>query len=52
VGFSPPDGISMSASNAQRDITLRQRLTRSPLNTFVEYHTRLTSSLMEFGPAE
>ena len=41
AGFSPTDGASMSASNAQRDITLRQRLADSLLNAFVENHVRL-----------
>ncbi len=51
-GFSPPDAVSMSASNAQRDITLRQRLADSLLNTFVENHARLHQLLTEFGPEE
>ena len=41
AAFSPPDAVSMSASNAQRNITLCQRLAGSLLNTFVENHTRL-----------
>ena len=52
AGFSQPDVVSMSASNAQRDITLRQRLAGSLLNTFVENHIRLHRLLKEFGPAE
>ena len=52
AGFSPPDAVSMSASNAQRDINLRQRLAGSLLNTFVENHARLHQLLTEFGSAE
>ena len=51
-GVSPPDVASMSASNAQRDIILRQRLADNLLNAFVENHARLHQLLMEFVPAE
>ena len=51
-GDSPPDAASMSASNAQRDIILRQRLGDSLLNAFVVNHARLHQLLTEFGPAE
>ena len=52
AGFSPPDSVSMSAINAQRDITLRQSLADSLLNAFSENHVRLHQLLTEFGPAE
>lgn len=52
VEFSPPDAVSMSASNAQRDITLRQRLGGSLLTSFVENHAGLHRLLAEFGSAE
>ncbi len=42
----------MSASNAQPDITLRQRLADSLLNAFVVNHARLHQLLTEFGPDE
>ena len=50
--FSPPDAVSMSASNAQRDITLRQRLAGGLLNAFVENHARLHQLLTVFGPED
>ena len=52
AGFSAQDLVSMSESNAQRDINLRQRLAGSLLNGFVKNHDRLHLLLTEFGPAE
>ena len=52
AGFSPLDAVSMSASDAQRDITLRQRLADWLLKVFMENHARLHQLLTEFGPAE
>ncbi len=50
AGFSPPDAVSMSANNAQRDITLRRRLADSLLIAFVENHARLHHLLTELDP--
>ena len=50
--FSPPEVVTISANNSQRDIALRQRLGGSLLNAFVENHARLHKLLTEFGPAE
>ena len=50
AGFSPPDAVSMSASNAQRDINLRRRIADSLLNAFVENHARLHHLPTELDP--
>ncbi len=50
AGFSPPDADSMSASNAQRDITLRRRLADSLLIAYVGNHARLHHLLTELDP--
>ena len=50
AGFSPPDAVSMSASNAQQDITLRRRLADSLLVAFVDNHARLHHLLTELDP--
>ena len=50
AGFSPPDPVSMSTSNAQRDITLRRRLADSLLIAFVENYARLHHLLTELDP--
>ncbi len=52
AGFSPPDAVTMSASNAQRDITLCQYLADSLPNAFVENHARLYQLLTDFGPSK
>jgi hypothetical protein len=51
-GYSSADTVSLSASNAQRDTTLRRRLADSLLRAFVENHVRLHQLLTDFGPGE
>jgi hypothetical protein len=51
-GFAPLDVAALSASNAQRDIAMRERLGDALLDTFVTQYDRLGQLLAQFGPGD
>src|SRR6266849_5702030 len=51
-GFAPLDVAALSASNAQRDIAMRERLGNALLDAFVTQYDRLGQLLAQFGPVD
>ena len=51
-GFAPLDVAALSASNAQRDMALRERLGETLLDAFVTQYDRLGHLLARFDPGD
>jgi hypothetical protein len=50
--FAPMDVAALSASNAQRDIVMRERLGDALLDAFITQYDRLGQLLAQFGPVD